>query len=70
MSKENKFCKLCGEYCINKHKSSSYCKDCADIAVWFYGRKNTIKNSVKKYFPNKIITFKLIINKIEDKHGS
>ncbi len=70
MNKENKFCKLCGEYCFNKYKGSKYCKYCAEIAIWLAVKKANIRIYLKKNFPNKTITFRLIIDKIEDNNGS
>lgn len=65
-------CRLCGGDCFNKDKSTSYCKGCADIAGWLSTVKANTKIALKKKYPKQKVTFRLIIDKIEDnfEHGN
>ena len=65
-------CKLCGVKCFNKLRYAIYCKGCADIAWWLSTAKSNTKTAIKRKFPDKKVTFRLIIDKIENRveHGN
>ncbi len=67
--KTKKFCKICKKECINRVHSADYCKDCIYVVRVFWPWKNNLKLMLKRKFPNKIVSFRIIIDKIEDNGG-